>query len=118
MDEVGSLIVLSASVAAAIAIAAVIQRSRKQSRQPAETPPPAYNNKIMWGENNPALVCPHCQEKGYVRTTHVRRKKGVSGAKATGALLTGGVSLFVTGLSRKEGCTQAHCCNCNSTWDY
>ena len=71
-----------------------------------------------WGLLNPAMVCPHCQTKGQVRTKWVKRKKGVSGAKATGALLTGGMSLFVTGLSRKEGCTQAHCDSCNCTWDF
>lgn len=48
----------------------------------------------------------------------VTRKKGVSGAKATGALMTGGVSLLATGLSRKEGLTQAHCEKCGSTWDF
>jgi len=63
-------------------------------------------------------ICPHCQAKGLVRTKRISRKKGISGAKATGALLTGGVSLFATGLSRKEISTQAHCSACNSTWDY
>ena len=71
-----------------------------------------------WGPQNPALVCPHCQTKGRVRVKPVQRKKGVSGAKATGALLTGGVSMLATGLSRKEGSTQAHCERCNSTWDF
>ena len=49
-----------------------------------------------------------------VLTKHVEIKKGISGAKATGAILTAGVSLLATGLSRKEGQTQAHCENCNS----
>jgi uncharacterized paraquat-inducible protein A len=71
-----------------------------------------------WGPQNPALVCPHCQTKGRVRVKAVQRKKGISGAKATGALLTGGVSMLATGLSRKEGSTQAHCDRCNSTWDF
>jgi hypothetical protein len=43
-----------------------------------------------WGMLNPALICPHCQTKELVRTKHVERKAGISGAKATGALLTGG----------------------------
>ena len=67
---------------------------------------------------NPALVCPHCQTKGFVHIKSVKRKKGISGAKATGALLTGGLSMLATGLSRKEAMTQAHCDNCNSTWDF
>ena len=44
--------------------------------------------------------------------------KGISGAKATGAVLTLGWSLLATGLSRKEQATQAHCSNCGSTWDF
>ena len=46
------------------------------------------------------------------------RKMGISGAKATGALLTGGLSLLFTGLSREEEFTQAHCLTCNSTWHF
>ncbi len=71
-----------------------------------------------WGIQNTTLVCPHCQTKGQVRTMPTKRKRGISGAKATGALLTGGTSLLVTGLSRKEGVTQAHCDHCGSTWDF
>ena len=70
------------------------------------------------GPISPAYICPHCKEKGHVHTIHVKRKKGVSGAKVTGALLTCGVSVLATGLSRKEGLTQAYCENCNSTWDF
>jgi hypothetical protein len=71
-----------------------------------------------WGFTNLAMVCPHCQARGRVRTKTVKRKKGVSGAKATGAVLTGGISLIATGLSRKEELTQAHCDSCNNTWDF
>jgi hypothetical protein len=65
-----------------------------------------------------AMTCPHCQTKGTVTTTLVRRKKGVSGAKATGAVLTGGLSILGTGLSRKELETEAHCSACGATWHY
>lgn len=78
----------------------------------------AASVRAQWGGNNPALVCPHCQTKGRVRVRVVRRKRGISGAKATGALLTGGASLLATGLSRKEALTQAHCEACGSTWDF
>jgi hypothetical protein len=70
------------------------------------------------GPVSPNYICPHCQTKGFVRTIPVKRKKGVSGAKVTGAILTMGVSMLATGLSRKEGLTQAHCGNCDSTWDF
>jgi len=64
------------------------------------------------------IICPHCQQRGYVTTKKVQRKKGISGAKATGALLTGGLSIFLTGLSRKEEETEAHCSFCGATWHF
>lgn len=70
----------------------------------------------QFGYTSPAMVCPHCQTKGQVRTKKVTQKKGISGGKATGAVLTGGISVLATGLSRKEDATQAHCDKCNSTW--
>lgn len=68
------------------------------------------------GELNSKMVCPHCQTTGTVRTKPIKHKEGISGAKATGALLTGGVSLLATGLSRKENRTKANCDHCGSTW--
>lgn len=65
---------------------------------------------------NPNLVCSHCNTKGQVTTKPVKQKKGISGGKATGAILTGGVSLLGTGLSRKEAHTEMHCRNCGTTW--
>ena len=76
------------------------------------------HNSALWGEQNHAITCAQCQKRGYVWTKQIKRKKGVSGGKATGALLTGGISLFLTGLSRKEIITQAHCTYCNSTWEF
>jgi len=63
------------------------------------------------------LVCPHCQTYGAVTSRAVVRKKGVSGGKATGALLTGGLSMLLTGLSRKEAATRMWCGNCATGWD-
>jgi hypothetical protein len=71
-----------------------------------------------FGPLSRALICPHCQTKGQVRTKKITQKKGISGGKATGAVLTGGLSLLATGLSRKEAATQAHCDKCNSTWHF
>jgi predicted RNA-binding Zn-ribbon protein involved in translation (DUF1610 family) len=62
------------------------------------------------------IVCPHCQVTGQVATRQVRIKQGVSGAKATGAVLTGGLSVLATGLSKKEVVTEAHCYNCRVVW--
>lgn len=66
---------------------------------------------------NEALMCPHCQTRGAVTSVAVVRKKGISGGKATGALFTGGLSMFATGLSRKEAATQMWCGNCGTRWD-
>lgn len=63
------------------------------------------------------LVCPHCQESGAVTTVPVVRKVGVSGGKATGALFTGGASMLLTGLSRKQHMTRMLCTNCGTGWD-
>jgi hypothetical protein len=71
---------------------------------------------IEHGQINTAMVCPHCQSIGKIRTKEVNQKKGVSGGKATAAVLTGGLSLLAVGLSRKEGTTQAHCDKCSNTW--
>ncbi len=68
-----------------------------------------------YGQLNEVMICPHCHQKG-IRTKQVKQKKGISGAKATGAVLTGGLSLLAVGLSRKEGVTQAYCDNCTNTW--
>lgn len=64
------------------------------------------------------MVCPHCQTKGRVSTRHVKAKKGISGGKATGAVLTGGLSILATGLSRKEMVTEAQCANCQAGWAF
>jgi hypothetical protein len=71
---------------------------------------------MTYGAINPVMVCPHCQAVGRIRTKDVKQKKGVSGGKATAAVLTAGVSLLAVGLSRKETATQAHCDNCQNTW--
>lgn len=79
---------------------------------------PGDRDGLLYGPLNTAFICPHCQEKGHVRTKPIKKKAGISGAKATGALLTGGLSILATGLSRKENLTEAHCCNCNTTWHF
>ena len=71
-----------------------------------------------YGQLSPTMVCPHCQSSGRVRTKQVKQKKGVSGGKATAAVVTAGLSVLVTGLSRKELATQAHCMKCGSTWHF
>lgn len=82
-------------------------RHGPMKRASATTPP---------ATSRPAIVCPHCQVKGQVATSQVKQKKGISGAKATGAVLSGGLSILGTGLSRKEKVTQMHCRNCGTTW--
>jgi len=79
---------------------------------------PEQKEDIAHGPLNPAMICPHCQTKGGVRTRAVRAKAGVSGGKATMALLTGGLSLLATGLSRTEIVTHAHCNCCGNNWKF
>lgn len=69
------------------------------------------------GLKNFYLTCPHCGEKGKVRTKAVDHKQGIDGGKATAAVLTGGVSLLAGGgLSQVEKKTRAHCDNCSHSW--
>ncbi len=63
------------------------------------------------------IICPHCQTRGRVRTYGMERKTGISGAKATAAIITAGLSLFFVGLSRKDDVLRARCSNCNVSWD-
>src|SRR3989304_3403210 len=65
-------------------------------------------------ENDKKLVCPHCQTPGFVHTKEIEVKTGISGSKATAAYLTGGASIWGTGLSKKKKKTQAKCSNCGS----
>ena len=64
------------------------------------------------------MICPHCQTKGSVTTQQVKKKVGISGGKATAAVMTCGLSMFATGLSRKDQVTEATCSNCGQTWYY
>jgi len=68
------------------------------------------------GTPNPQMICPHCQTKGCVTTKAANKKAGISGGKATAAVLTAGVSVLATGLSRKEKMVEAHCSNCGASW--
>lgn len=103
-----------------VVIGAIIESFKQSNREVEEAAAHGVSaaDVLTWGPLNEHLVCPHCQNKSCVLTKQVTQKKGVSGAKATGALLTGGISLVATGLSRKEGATQAHCSICSSTWHF
>jgi len=74
------------------------------------------NDIAIHGQLKSAVTCPHCIEKGHVHMRAITKKEGISGGKATGAILTGGVSLLATGLSRKGSATIAQCTNCTVSW--
>ncbi len=80
--------------------------------------PPDERHQFVYGPVNPAMLCPHCQTRGHVRTTLKEVKTGISGGKATAALLTGGASMLATGLSQAKTVTQAHCDGCGNTWQF
>ena len=89
-------------------------------RQSRDIKQPTYNptklNISIHGAVNSKMLCQQCGEKGFIHTKITTRKVGVSGGKATAALLTAGLSLFAFGLSRKQNSTEAYCGNCNSNW--
>ena len=78
----------------------------------------ADSMRFAHGPLNDQMICPHCQKQGFVHTKKTSKKKGISGAKATGAVLTAGISVLATGLSKSEDCTEAFCENCKQTWYY
>lgn len=63
-----------------------------------------------------ALVCPHCHSRGTVKTSKKSTKDGLSGAKATAGVITGGKSVALTGLSKKRKVRQARCGRCKMSW--
>lgn len=65
-----------------------------------------------------SMVCPHRQSSVGASTSQVKQNKGLSGGKVTGTLLTGGLSMLATGLSRKEMASKAHCSKCGSGWRF
>lgn len=79
---------------------------------------PSSNSNSLHGMLNNKIQCPQCNERGYVHTRKVNKKSGISGGKATAALLTVGISLFFIGLSRTEKVTSAYCENCKSEWNF
>src|SRR5579864_3648289 len=91
---------------------------QQQREKEAENNRRRVADDLKWGPVNSALICPHCQNKGKVRTKPITQKAGVSCGKATAAVLTAGVSLLATGLSRKQKVTEAHCGVCHSTWHF
>lgn len=74
-----------------------------------------YNVQKTMNQN---MICPHCQTQGSVTTKQVKKKTGIHGGKATAAILTCGISMLGTGLSRKQQVTEAHCNNCGATWNF
>lgn len=94
------------------------EEERKYERESQKKSADNFGNFLSHGALNQMLKCSHCDEKGGVRTKSVNDKKGISGGKAVGGLLTGGVSLLATGISRREHLTKAFCEKCRSTWRF
>jgi len=90
-------------------------RARVKAEQAAKNP----RRQFAKGEQQMTqIICPQCQVAGQVSTKQIKEKVGVSGGKATAAVITTGASVLVTGLSRKKKVTRAHCANCGSDWDF
>lgn len=118
MDWLGAI---PLSALAIVLLYKLIKDADKEGMK-AESPFPSSSQekRLLTPEEalNRNLICPHCQMRGFVRTKQVKRKSGIHGGKATAALLTGGLTLLGTGLSRKEKMTEAHCSNCGATWHF
>lgn len=54
----------------------------------------AKANQEMYGSINAAMMCPHCQAKGQIRTKNITQKKGISGGKVVASVFTGGYPYF------------------------
>jgi hypothetical protein len=65
---------------------------------------------------SPHVMCPHCQTKGQMLLERAAVKQGISGAKMTGALLTGGASILATALYGTQWVQKATCLNCQTAW--
>lgn len=65
---------------------------------------------------NFAMICPHCSYRGLTRTREVTEKTGIMSGKATAAILSGGATLLVVGLSRMQQSTEAWCGSCRNGW--
>jgi len=85
----------------------------------------SFGRSAMWNHEleprrrytmTPQMVCAHRQTQGSVSTARTKVKQGISGAKATGVVLTAWFSILATGLSRKQKFTQARCSNCGAQW--
>lgn len=95
-----------------------VGNKQKEEKARRDSLTPDQRSSEDYGPLNLSMICPHCQTKGRIRTKPIERKAGISGGKATAAVLTAGLSLPATGLSRTEGVTQAHCEECNNTWSF
>lgn len=122
-----ALLILFAGFCFVMAVVAAVQKENEKGRQAGMSPDERQRYlagkggalaRQEHGALNPAMVCPHCGAHGAVRTKLVDRKKGVSGGKATAAVLTGGVSMLAVGLSRKEHLTRARCDRCLNVWEF
>jgi len=103
-------------VIAAVFVPVALVRSYFQRTPEQRAVSEAIEAHIRYPDAKPAVICPHCQTKGNVRVRAFGAKTGISGAKATSAVLTSGLSLLAVGLSRKESKTEAYCTNCQMNW--
>ena len=87
-----------------------------QTRVKSGTPEWLKTDREKIKEANTGLICPHCQVRGRMSRKEIKKKKGISASKLIAAPLTGGNSLFVVGLSRKDTYTQLTCGACKMVW--
>ena len=102
-------------LAAVFVITAIVQGVRRAKMSP-EQRRLQHHDSTAKATVSAAMICPHCQTKGMVRTEAITENAGILQARLIGARITGGLSMLVTGPSRKEHQTQARCGKCQATW--
>lgn len=78
--------------------------------------PEARQQAMSRAEAQKLIICSYCHQAGGVTVRNIQQKQGVSGGKATSALLTGGASLLAVGLSKKGMVNELTCSRCQMKW--
>ena len=119
-EAIASIIVIATIVVVTFAMLKEIRnphkvadRARKRARQAAKQVEANKESYRLEKERFARLHCRHCNTSGYCTVDTTRVKQGISGGKATAAILTGGFSLLLTGLAKKNEVQIVSCSHCH-----
>ena len=92
------------------------QQAEFERRQQEAGPQQSLFEVLTTGKHMANVICPHCQERGHVYQRSETQKTGFSTAKATFGILSGGLTIFGTGLAKKGRVRILECHNCGVAW--